>query len=161
MSLSKEIKMKGGITSPGHETLLNIIRTANCIDKYSNLFFAKFGITDAQFNIMIIIEVEGKSLTQVEISERMISSRSNVTGLLDKLEKKRLVCRKKSSHDRRVFLVELTEQGRRLVKEIEPRYALVVSEIMESLSDKDSKAVSLTLVRLRQRLADIRGGFDE
>ncbi|MDD5070422.1 MAG: hypothetical protein PHV17_06800, partial [Candidatus Omnitrophica bacterium] len=78
-----------------------------------------------------------------------------------KLEKTTLVCRKKSSHDRRVFLVELTAQGRRLVKEIEPRYALVVSEIMESLSDKDSKAVSLTLVRLRQRLADIRGGFDE
>ncbi len=49
-----------------------------------------------------------------ELAARLGCDNSNVTGLIDRLEARRLVTRQASSHDRRVKQVVLTQQGRRL-----------------------------------------------
>lgn len=48
------------------------------------------------------------------IASRIRLSLSSVTGLIDRLVEKRLVCRDRSTEDRRVVKVELTDEGREL-----------------------------------------------
>lgn len=49
-----------------------------------------------------------------EIAYRLVCDSSNVTGIIDRLEARRLVMRQSSFHDRRVKHVVLTETGREL-----------------------------------------------
>ncbi|MFH1062292.1 MAG: MarR family transcriptional regulator [Candidatus Omnitrophota bacterium] len=159
MSLDKEIKQK--IDSLRHEAVLSIVYTANCLDKISRDFFRKFDITDAQYNVMIIIKLEKRKLTQVEISERMVSSRGNVTGLIDKLEKKGYVRRLPVEGDRRVYHVQLTAQGMRKLEEVEPEYLKVIEKNMMCVSDDESRSLNQLLVKIRKSFKAIKGAGDE
>jgi len=150
MSLREEIKQN--INSARHEALLNVVHTVSCLSKISRKFFSKFEITEAQYNVMIIIKLEKRSLTQVEISERMVSSRSNVTSLIDKLQKKDYVHRLPVKGDRRVYAVELTEKGKNKVNVIEPHYIKAVEKAMAKFSTNESKKLSELLVKLRESL---------
>ena len=152
MSLAKEIKQK--IKSSRHEALLNIVHTNNYLTKFSRFFFDKFGVTEAQYNIMIIIKLENRKLTQVEISERMVSSRSNITSLIDKLQEKKYVRRLPMEGDRRVYQVELTDKGMKKLAEVEPAYVKTVEKIMECFSVKESRQLSSLLVKIRENLKE-------
>jgi DNA-binding MarR family transcriptional regulator len=68
------------------------------------------------------------------LAERIRLSLSSMTGLIDRLVEKKLVCRDRSREDRRVVQVELTDGGRELhtsVVESQVRYA---RELMKHLS---------------------------
>ncbi|MBN1794865.1 MAG: MarR family transcriptional regulator [Candidatus Omnitrophica bacterium] len=152
MSLPKELKMKGGMLTTQHEALLNIVRTATIIGKLSNAFFGRFGITEAQYNVLIVLKLADKPLTQVEIGERLVVSRANMTALLDKLEKKAYVIRKKVEGDRRIFQIELTKEGRKLLDKVEPAYLRQVESNMACLNLSACKALSRVLTLLRENL---------
>ena len=152
MSLAKEIKMKNEIESIRHEALLNIVRTANCIAKISTTFFEQYHLTEAQYNVLIVLKLEGRALTQIEIGERLVTSRANMTSLLDKLEKKEYVRRETVKGDRRVYEVHLTEQGKRILEKVEKVYVEKVEEIMASVSIAESKTMSRLLEKLRESL---------
>ena len=61
-------------------------------------------------------------MTQIELSRLLIMHRSNVTGLVDRLEKRGLIQRKDDPNDRRAHLVVLTTAGRKLLGQILPQY---------------------------------------
>ena len=153
MSLQKEIKQH--INSVRHEALLNIVHTANCMDKVSSRFFGKFDITEAQYNVMIVIKLERRNLAQVEISERMVSSRANITSLIDKLEQKGYVRRVAVDGDRRVYQVELTSAGLRQVDCVERQYVKAVEEMMAGFSGEEARKLSALLVKARQSLSAV------
>ena len=161
MSLHKEIKLKDGMLTVQHEALLNIVRTANMIGKISNTFFAGFGITEAQYNVLIVLKLEDKPLTQVEIGERLIVSRANMTSLLDKLEKKAYVIRKTVEGDRRIFQIELTGEGKKILHKVEPAYLEQVENNMACLKIVECKELSKTLTLLRNNLGITEGGQHE
>jgi len=58
----------------------------------------------------------------------MVSSRSNITSLIDKLQKKGFVNRLPVSGDRRAYVVELTDEGRKRIEKIEPKYLEAVEK---------------------------------
>ena len=153
MSLGKEIKQT--IDTAGHEALLNIVHTANQLALLSARYFARFGVTQAQYNLMIIIKLEDRSLTQVEISERMVSTRANITALIDKLEKKGYVRRVSVDGDRRVYRVKLTEAGLKKVSGIEPKYVNKVRNIMTDFPDRESRQLSALLEKVRASLKSV------
>ena len=153
MSLAKEIGAQE-INSVRHEALLNIVRTSDFIGKLSSKFFGKFGLTEAQYNVLIILKLNAKSLTQVEIGKKLISSRANITSLVDRLEKKNYVERKKDDFDRRLYKVNLTKEGLNLLEKVEPTYVNEVEKRMASINESDCRKLSAILVKFRQNLGD-------
>src|SRR5262245_10554395 len=105
-----------------YRALLQLLRTADTLWNASRLFFERWGISPSQFNILNLLYSEPSGLSQTELSRQLIMHRSNVTGLVDRLEARGLVCRKEVAADRRAYRVVLTETGRRLLKRILPRY---------------------------------------
>jgi len=132
-----------------HKGLLAIVRTANVIQKKSQAFFSTFDITDAQYNVMIVLKLAGESLSQVQISELVVASRANITALIDRLEKKEYVERKSVEGDRRVFHVELTAKGRDVVDRVEPLYIKEVAQAMQTVTRAECEALQTTLEKVK------------
>ncbi len=150
MSISKELKMKRPLESFRHEALLNIVRTASCLEKIAQSFFAQFDMTEAQYNILIVLKIEGRSLTQIELGERVVSSRPNVTVLLDRLEGKGYVERRRVENDRRIYQVHLTKKGSKAVDKAEKAYVEKVEMLMAVLNQSECQGISMALEKLRK-----------
>ncbi len=81
--------------------------------KQADQFLAAYGLTPSQFEILTILSEEGE-IPLNRVSERLCCACSNVTGLVDHLERDGLVKRRRSQEDRRVILLSLTEKGQQL-----------------------------------------------
>lgn len=68
------------------------------------------GVSSEQLKILDLIASK-QGCNQKELAESSLKDRSAVTRILDILEKKNLVRREISSHDRREFLLYTTEKG--------------------------------------------------
>ena len=90
---------------------VNVIQLGYQFHKKDDAFLRPYGLTSAQYNVLRIVEGAGEPLAQRDIARRLLVSRANVTGLVDKLEAVGYVERCAVA-DRRVNLVRLTPQGR-------------------------------------------------
>ena len=153
MSLEKELGLKKGFSELPHEALLNIYYTANLIKKKSADFFRSRNTTDVQFNVLALLyhhSGKRKGLTQVELSRMLLVNRANITSLIDRMEKARLVKRFDVPGDRRYNIVCLTDHGNELLLDIEKDYIREVKRIMKPLNQPEMKG----LIRLLERLRD-------
>lgn len=157
MSLSCELKFKSPIEILEHEAVLNIYYTASKIKKRADKFFAGFGLTDVQFNILMLLANQaGQSggLTQAQIGEMMLVNRANVTALVDRMEKAALVERAASANDRRSNLIKMTGKGKRLFDKVEPLYYKEIEQLMAGINAAEQKKINSILERIRAGLCD-------
>jgi len=108
--------------SPRYPALLELLRTAETIWNASHTFFAQWGLSASQFNLLNLLGTTPDGRPQVEMSRELLMHRSNVTGLVDRLQARGLVERRPQPGDRRVNHVALTPAGRRLLRRVLPRY---------------------------------------
>ncbi|HYG34406.1 MAG TPA: MarR family transcriptional regulator, partial [Clostridia bacterium] len=102
--------------------LLQLLRASDTIWNASRIFFERWDLSPSQFNVMNLLYLNETGLSQTELSRQLIMHRSNVTGLVDRLEKRGLVERKAVEADRRAYRVVLTSTGNALLEEILPAY---------------------------------------
>jgi MarR family 2-MHQ and catechol resistance regulon transcriptional repressor len=110
------------------------------------------GLTPPQFYVLATIGYAG-SLPFGEIGAKMLVTVSNLTGIVDRLEDKKFVVRKRDDKDRRVVHVMLTDKGAKLYKSTIPLFEKCVGEIFAGLSKGDQKHLSALLRRLDQEPA--------
>lgn len=139
-----------------YQALLQLLRTSETIWNASRLFFARWELSPSQFNVLNVLQDHPDGITQIELSRHLITHRSNVTGLVDRLEQRGLLRRGKVPGDRRAYSVALTTAGRQLLEEILPDYhrnseaALTavplkqLPELMRHLARIESTATKLT-----------------
>jgi DNA-binding MarR family transcriptional regulator len=128
--------MKGDAITPGprYQALIELLRTAENLWNASRIFFARWDLSPSQFNVLNLLQDHTTGLTQVELSRRLIMHRSNVTGLVDRLEARRLVRRRDDPADRRAFNVVITPVGRKILQQIEPHYYRAAETVWGSIS---------------------------
>jgi DNA-binding MarR family transcriptional regulator len=107
----------------------------------------KVGLTPPQFYVLATIGYAG-GLPFGEIGAKMMVTVSNLTGIVDRLEEKKLVLRKRDDNDRRVVHVVLTDKGAKLYKSTLPLFEKSVSEIFSMLESARQKELSALLRRL-------------
>ena len=89
--------------------------------------------------------------TMSEVASALQCDNSNVTGIVDSLEEKGLVRRRPSEEDRRVKLIELTPEGKRVHGRLAKAFATPPPWV-DALSEKDRQ----TLRDILQRAVDAR-----
>jgi MarR family 2-MHQ and catechol resistance regulon transcriptional repressor len=104
----------------------------------------KVGLTPPQFYVLATIGYAG-SLPFGEIGAKMMVTVSNLTGIVDRLEQKKLVLRKRDETDRRVVHVKLTDKGTNLYKSTIPLFERSIAEIFSSLDLPHQKELSALL----------------
>lgn len=122
MSLKEELKMSSAFRSPRQEAQLSLMRTQAILEPGFNRIFVEHGLTAAQFNILRILKGDRslEGMTCSDIGSRLISRDSDVTRLVDRLVKSRLVDRHRPEEDRRKVLVTITSRGTELIEKLLP-----------------------------------------
>jgi len=95
----------------GLDLVAAVMATADCFLRESQRLFRPLGLTGAQYNVLNILAASPDGISQRELGDRLVVDRSNVTGLLDRLEKSGWVRRTDDPEDRRVYRVVLTPAG--------------------------------------------------
>lgn len=90
------------------------------------------GLTTQQ--CQLLCELQHDSRSHGELADRLRCDKTNVTGLVDRLERRRLVERRPGAPDRRVSQVVLTQTGRDLVTQFRSATATVVAEVFADWS---------------------------
>lgn len=155
MALEQELGLKKPIALLGREALLNIYYTASHLRKKAGDFLQPFGLTDVQFNLMMLLRHQSgeEGLNQAHISKMMLVNRANITSLIDRMEKAGLVVRASASTDRRYNIIKLTSRGEKLLDRIEPLYTQEVKKIMNPLKDVQQKSIIAMLEKVRNNVS--------
>ncbi len=157
MSLEFELNLRKPVTLLAHEALLNTYYTASCLKKKAGDFLRPFGLTDVQFNLMMLLKYQSGpkgGLSQAQLSNMMLVNRANITSLIDRMEKAGLVVRTPAPSDRRSNIVKLTTWGRKLLAQIEPLYTKEVKRIMAALKQVEQKTLILMLEKIRGNILE-------
>lgn len=128
---------------PGH-----LLRRAQQIS--DAVFFAECNhllLTSVQYATLVAIEAHpGVDATQ--LSTLIAFDRSTLGGVLERLELKDLIHRKPSPHDKRVKLLFLTQNGRKILEEIEPNVERVQERILTPLAAPEREMLMTLLTKL-------------
>lgn len=102
------------------ELVINVLHTAELLGRQLDLALRPFGLTRGSHNVLQILGGASEPLTPTEVSARLTITSATVTGLLDTLENRHLARRRPHPVDRRSLLVEITDDGRRLLDRLVP-----------------------------------------
>ncbi len=116
-----------------------------------------FDITLPQFEVLCELDHYGTPLVMSRLSELLKVTSSNITGVIDRLERDGIVKRFRSSEDRRVQYIDMTAKGRSAFVKIAADNALWVSRAFTQLSDKEVKQLQRLLLKARESAIESLG----
>ena len=111
-------------------------------------------LTGPQLTVLKVLEGVG-DLSLSELSERIRAQNSTVTGIIDRMEREALVVRARSTEDRRVVHIQLTEKGARIARDIAVEPMEVFRSALESLSAGEMRDLLKILTKIAQRVQGI------
>lgn len=109
-----------GASATASEGVANLIRTGEILLTQVSTLLRHYGLSLTAVNILTILSGAGEPLPPHEIGERLLITRGGVTQLLDTLQKRSLVRRVAHPHDRRMLLIEITDEGKQLIQAVQP-----------------------------------------
>ncbi len=120
--------------------------------RVGNRHIQSMGLTPGQFDV--IAELEGtKGLTCAELSERTLTTKGTLTGVLDRLESRGFIHRGAVGGDRRATLIRLTPNGGDMFHDVFPAHA----EYLRPFFSRALKPAEIK--RAKQFLGRIRDSF--
>ena len=144
--MTKRVKIPPSVAE---QALIRLMRVGDKLWRESDKQFRRWKLSDNHYNVLRILNGAGEPIPQIEIGRRMLSSRANVTKLVDLLEERKLAERL-SCEDRRVNLVALTDEGAKFLEETAAEVIGFAVETLKPLTRNEQK----TLFNLLGKLLD-------
>ncbi len=106
-----------------------------------------YDLTLAQYDVLALLNQE-QGITQQALAQKLLVTKGNVCGLIDRMSAHGLVERRSDPEDRRPNLLHLTAEGERLAKEAVPAYSEFVREHMSGLTSQQLAVLREILLTL-------------
>jgi DNA-binding MarR family transcriptional regulator len=166
MSSPEAIRVGPGFTAefPGAvassaEAAANLVRAAeDVLTEIQRRRSAVAPLSASAFEALAVIEGAGEPLPSHVIAERLIVSTASMTSLLDTLERRGLAARLPHPTDRRKILVDVTNEGRRIVDHMLPVVHATATEAFSVLTEKERQLLIELLTRLRRQVSPMAAG---
>ena len=154
----KELQTFGVYKGKGEhheEAIYSLALLYNLISSDISNYLKKHKLTIGKLNVLIAIKHHGgeTGIPQVEVSKHLIVTPSNMTNMVDKLEKSGLVKRFPLEGDRRVNMTRITKKGIDLLDKLWPEYNEVLRQQMKGLSKDHQKAIAGLLIEWFEKRA--------
>ena len=136
--------------SPESRFHLNVLRAGQVIERAMNQALLPVGISSAQFYILLQLNRYRQPLTPKQIGSALLVERTNLTLILDRMERDNLVQRERNPADRRSVLIQMTEHGQQVVDAGIAAYEEAMPAVFSDIDPDDV-----------QRVAHILGDFSD
>ncbi len=132
---------------------LRMLSCTNHIESYvRQKLQGSFAITLPRFDLMAQLERAPQGLKMSELSQRMMVTGGNVTGITDGLEKEGLVLRDVDPADRRVYRVTLTAEGQRQFRRMAAEHEQWVIGLFDGMSEREKQQLVELLGTLKRHI---------
>lgn len=124
---------------------------------YDSLFsqmeknFKEFGLNISEFGVLEMLYHKGDQPVQ-KVAEKVLVTSGTITYVINKLEKKDLVIRRKCNKDKRVYYVSLTEKGKEFIANIFPKHKDFLNDLFKDLSEESKRELLENLIKFRKIL---------
>lgn len=132
----------------------HLMRSFMLIARHTERMLAQWGLSGPQYGVLRTIDLAGGSLSLSQISERMLVTCGNITGLVDRLERDGLVARERSHEDRRIVFAHITAEGRRLSEEAHTEFVGLIGRLLDFMGPEERKALAQQLEQLHLHLKE-------
>ena len=117
-----------------------------------------FVVTLPRFDLMAQLERKPHGMTLGELSQRMMVTNGNVTGLVDRLVTEGVITRTRQKSDRRSHIVSMTEKGRRQFARMAKEHENWIAGMFGDLTQNEFTALTKLLGKLK---ASVRSAIAE
>jgi MarR family 2-MHQ and catechol resistance regulon transcriptional repressor len=129
------------------DAFIKLRRAVNTLGVREAAVMRSAGLTESQFGVMEAVHHLGP-LCQREIADKILKSAANLTTVVDNLERRGLVERRRSPEDRRVATVHLTAEGDRLIRALFPLHVAALVEAFAVLTPVEQETLAALCRRL-------------
>lgn len=141
-------------------TLRSLVTCYQAFGAYSATHVRQLGLTPPQFDVLATLgNTEGMSCR--ELGERTLITKGTLTGVLDRLEARRLLRRTPSAQDRRSVFVQLTPAGEALFAKVFPSHLTHLRPAFGELNARELETLEALLGRLTRRFVADDGAAAE
>jgi MarR family 2-MHQ and catechol resistance regulon transcriptional repressor len=141
------------IRQPEGAVIYALARTYHLVLRRLAAIYQRFGLSAASFNLLLLLE-RGRQgpCSQRELCGRLLVSPSDMTGLVDRLERKGFV-RRSAGPNRRTKQLRVTPAGARLLEQVWPEHAAEIERLVKLLSPAERTLLGRALERVRRAVA--------
>lgn len=146
-----EDEIKSNFRNDYHKALVNLYYTNNVIGEQFFKMMKEYGLAAPQFNVLRILKGQNTNAASIGlIKERMLDKNSDVSRIVDRLYKKKLVERKESKADRRQKDVIITKKGLELLEKM-AICEKKEDDILSNLNSEEVKLLNELLDKIRDK----------
>jgi DNA-binding MarR family transcriptional regulator len=127
---------------------LRLARVYHKVDRASAERLSAYGLSVGQFDVLAQVGTH-EGITQNELAEKLLVTKSNVCQILGRMQQRGLVSRRQEGRAKHLFL---TEEGRKLFEEVVPAQEDLVDRLLSSVSPEDHDLLAKTLGRVDRAL---------
>ena len=149
MTQSSKVRHVG---SPEETAFLDLLRTSDLLTRSAVEVLKAEDLSSTQYNVLRILRGAPQGLPCGEIAGRLITRDPDVTRLLDRMEKRGLISRARESRDRRLVLVRLAPEGRKLVDRLDEPVQTMHRKLLGHLGKERLRALAELLAAARAKV---------
>jgi DNA-binding MarR family transcriptional regulator len=156
-SLKSEIAQASPFSSVEEEAFLNLMRTSDCLQRALQQRIRGFGLTSTQYNVLRILRgAQPDGLTCAAIGARMIAMEPDITRLLARLKRLKLIRQHRDRHDRRVVWTQISDAGLDLLLAMDPVIQRIPRELLGHVNGAALAELTRLLELARRSCGDTR-----
>jgi len=120
---------------------------------------AKYGLSPEQAQVLFIVQALKEKASPIRISSYIFRQRHSVSNILQRMEKKGLICKTKDLERKNMVRVSLTEKGKTLFELSKRRES--THKIMSSLNEEDRKKLLEYLLKIIEKSQEVLDSSEE
>jgi MarR family 2-MHQ and catechol resistance regulon transcriptional repressor len=132
---------------PGAHIRMVLWKAYKAVEAVDRRVIAESGLGLSDFAVLEVLRRKGPQPVNA-IGRDVLLTSGSITSAVGRLERRRLVTRRRDTDDARIFWIDLTAAGRRLIEEASARHAARLEAVAQALDPKERA----DLVRLLQKL---------
>jgi MarR family transcriptional regulator, 2-MHQ and catechol-resistance regulon repressor len=145
---------------PFLRTMRSLVECYQAFEHYSAEHVRGLRLTPAQFDIVATLG-NTVGMNFKELGERTLITKGTLTGVVDRMERRGLVQRKKCDRDARVTYVCLTPAGERTFARVFPQHVEHLKTVFSRIPPRDLEALRTALDRLRNEFQYSNAGEEK
>ncbi len=122
---------------------LRLLRATRAIElRVRERLRLEHGATLPRFDVLATLARSEEGLILSELSERLMVSNGNLTGIVERLQSDGLIVRRRRNGDRRTSFVSLTEEGRRVFERMAAEHERWIDELLADIEGEEAERLS-------------------